>query len=182
MTTTRWLARSTCAVALACSAAMALAQPIAAPGTEGLKVVVGTDGEVVATYLGSTASYNNDLFLGATALFNNQSTPVGTTVNLGSFTAGTELVFRLQVNNSGDSFFSGPGTRNADGKPHARAQADYLVAGTTLVSFEDLYDGPFDFNDTSFSFSNTAAVPEPATLALLLAGGAALALRRRRTS
>jgi hypothetical protein len=58
--------------------------------------------------------------------------------------------------------------------------------GTTLVSFEDLYGDPEGingFNDLSFSFTNTAAaVPEPESLALLLAGlgGLAVGLRRRK--
>jgi len=43
------------------------------------------------------------------------------------------------------------------------------------VSFEDLYGGPFYYNDLSFSFSNTVGaatvpVPEPASWALMLAG------------
>jgi hypothetical protein len=62
-------------------------------------------------------------------------------------------------------------------------QANWLP-NTTLVSFEDLYNGPFDYNDLSFSFTNTSpvqqAVPEPATIGLLASGLATLVARRRR--
>jgi hypothetical protein len=52
------------------------------------------------------------------------------------------------------------------------------------VSFEDQYGGgDRDYNDTAFVFTNvtTAAVPEPASVALLLAGlGIVSVVSRRR--
>ena len=168
----------------------AFAQPIAAPGTEGLAVVAG-GGEVVAKYLGTTASYSNDLFLitddgiegNDIFLFNNQTSAWDSTVNLGSFSNGSELKFRLHVNNTNNDYFTGAASRNPDLSAHARVQQNWMP-GTTLVSFEDLYNGPFDFNDLSFSFTNTRTgnqVPEPASL--LLAGlglAGAFAARRRK--
>ena len=72
-----------------------------------------------------------------------------------------------------ECFYTGPASRNPDSHTHARVQADWLP-GTTLVSFEDLYTGPFNFNDLSFSFTNTTSgpvsVPEPNPLVLMLAG------------
>ncbi|MBL8501504.1 MAG: FxDxF family PEP-CTERM protein [Nitrosomonas sp.] len=161
----------------------AQAFPIAAPGTEGLKVFA-TGGEIKATYEGNSASFSNDLYLGSTFIFNNHATPVGTEVSLGFFAAGTELIFNLHVNNTGDDFFTGPGSRNLDGYEHARVESNWLP-GTTLVSFEDLSGGPFDYNDLSFSFTNTvAAVPEPETYAMLLAGLGLLGfmIRRKKVS
>ena len=147
----------------------AYAFPIAAPGTEGLKVIA-TGGEIIATYEGNSAAFSNDLYLDSTFIFNNHATPVGTSVSLGTFAAGTELLFRMHVNNTGYDFFTGPGSLNPDGYAHARVQSEWLP-NTTLVSFEDLFDGPFDYNDLSFSFTNTiGAVPEPETYAMLLGG------------
>jgi hypothetical protein len=173
--------------------------PIAAPGTEGYSVVVAGTDPIVATYEGNSASYSNDLYLerdsagnpgmdGNSAndlfIFNNHSSPVGSTVGLGSFTPGTELVFRLYVNNTGDNFLSGSASRNPDQNPHARVQDNWLPS-TTLVSFEDLFNGPFDYNDLSFSFSNTRGtsnVPEAMTSGLwlgLVVAGMGFVNRRR---
>ncbi len=167
-------------------AAPALAVPIASMDGEGLSIRA-TGGEVTATYQGSTASYRNHLFLnGDQFVFDNKSASVGDTVSLGSFDAGTELLFSIFVTNTNRDFFSGAAERNADGVAHARAENDWMEQGT-LVSFEDLFNGAFDYNDLSFSLTNTVAsdvapVPVPAA-APLLAGaiGGMFALRRRRS-
>lgn len=141
-------------------ATAASAFPIAAPGTEGLKVIVSQPGNVRATYRGNSATYSNDLYFGLsvsdanTFVFNNHSTPVGTTRDLGFFEAGTELVFRIHVRNTGRDFYTGPADRNPDNHTHARVQANWQP-NETLVSFEDLYGGAFNYNDLSFSFTNT---------------------------
>jgi hypothetical protein len=167
-------------------AVAANAFPIAAPGTEGLKVIANGNNHVIATYEGNSAAYSNDLLLNGVLIFNNHTTPVGTTADLGSFAVGTELVFSLFVHDTGNTYFTGPDARNPDGHAHARVQANW-APGTTLVSFEDLFNGPFDYNDLSFSFTNTTSsggtpVPEPNALLLMLLGlglvGVALRLRR----
>lgn len=177
------------AVTLSAGAVSASTFPIADAGTEGFSIVVANAGEVKATYLGNSASYSNNLYLlrGSAAplfIFNNHASAIGSIVSLGSFAAGTELIFQLEVTNTGESFFSGAASRNPDGQAHARVQSGWQPL-TTLVSFEDLYNGPFDFNDLSFSFTNTesvqpAPVPLPAGSLLLISGIGATAMLRRR--
>jgi hypothetical protein len=181
------------------SVAFAQGFPIAPPGTEGMRIVVQQTGEVTATYRGNSAWNDNTLYLALTAngtsgndgnlsndlrLFNNGgrygnapgATAIGTTISLGTFAAGTELLFRLntiawQNSNNVLDFYSGSAALNPDGRIHTRVQSEWRP-GTTLVSFEDLYNGPFNFNDMSFSFTNTMAapVPEESTLVLTMLG------------
>ncbi len=188
----------TAAMALLSSVA-AQAFPIAVAGSEGFVVISSGADPVIATYQGNSASYSNDLYVWNGTLnswsfiFNNHSSPVGSTADLGSFAVGTELQFKLHVNNTGYDYFTGPAVRNPDGHAHARVQSGWTSPDTTLVSFEDLFNGPFEYNDLSFSFTNTGSspevpppvnsVPEPETYALMLAGlalVASIASRRKR--
>lgn len=177
--------------------------PIAPLGTEGFAVVVASTDPIIATYEGNSATYSNDLYLALDGtgspgldgdssndlfIFNNHASAVGATASLGSFPLGTELIFRLYVNNTGYDYFSGAASRNPDGLPHARVQSDW-APGTTLVSFEDLYgtpEAPGGYNDLSFSFLNTRGVglPDSMTTSLglgLSCAGLWAAARRRRS-
>ena len=170
---------------------LALPAVSAAAPILGGSVVVATDGEVVAKFLGHSAAFSNDLYLDSPAnalgiIFNNLSTPVGTMTSLGLFTAGTELIFRIHVNDTGDDFFSGPGSRNPDDIPHAVVD-DAFSATEAFVGFEDLFDGgDKDYDDLKFSFTNVKGVPtpEPGTLLLVTSGLVGLLHRilRRRVS
>lgn len=146
----------------------------------GGSLFVANDGNVVVTYQGSTAGYHNQLQLDSPAnawgvLFDNQTSAVSDCVDLGFFTAGTELIFRLDVITTGESFYSGPASRNADNLPHVRID-DAFSATEVLVEFEDLFgtpEFPGGFNDLGFSATNliaAAPVPEPGTLAMFSAG------------
>lgn len=154
-------------------------RPACASIVVGGSLFVASDGDVIATYQGVSPGtvYSNDLYLDSPAnalgiLFNNKTSTVGDTVNLGTFTAGRELIFRLHVNDTGDDFFTGPGSRNPDGLPHARVN-DMFSPTETLVEFEDLFgtpEGDEGFNDLFFSFTNLtlepAPVPEPSMMAV----------------
>jgi hypothetical protein len=87
----------------------------------------------------------NDRFL-----FNNHESPVGSTIDLGSFPIGTKLTFRMVVKNTGRFYDTRPVQA---GISHARVQA-FWTNGETLISFEDLNHGPYDYNDLSFSLSH----------------------------
>lgn len=186
----RWSALFAVGAALL-AASVAQAVPVV-----GANIYVQSDGEVIATYRGNSASYSNDLYLHSPSgfpgiIFNNHASPIGSSVSLGFFTAGTELIFRLYVNNTGTSYYTGDASRNPDGSAHARVDTAYAT-NETLVEFEDLLNGPFAFNDLSFSFTNVGSAPPPPTnsvpdtastlslLGVVLAGLGCL--RRKRTA
>jgi len=168
--------------------------PMAAPIIGGY--VIADGGSVTATFLGQAAGYTSDLYLVINAndsqyVFTNHTTPVGSTANLGNFAAGQELEFFIYVRNTGNTFYTGPGSRNTDGVAHAVVDGDFAGGTATYVGFEDLLGGgDLDYDDLYFSFSNTSgsttpgnpAVPEPGTLALLGLGliGMTVVARRKR--
>jgi hypothetical protein len=108
-----------------------------------------------------------------TPLVNNQTTPVGTHVDLGSFVAGSELVFQVVNENTATTYYSGSDSfMNPDGDTHFDVQSS--SGGSTVVGVEDLdaaQGSDYDYNDVVYSFSGVSAgtpsVPETsATLTL----------------
>jgi hypothetical protein len=155
----------------------------------GANIYVEETGNVTATYLGHSAGYTNELYLylpgnGLGVIFNNHTTPVGTTFDLGNYTAGTELIFAIYVLNTFDMFYSGDASRNADGIAHAVVDTDYSPTAA-YVGFEDILGGgDFDYDDVRFSFTNvgTSEVPEPTPILLFAIGLIGLGLARRKQS
>jgi hypothetical protein len=166
-------------------AAAALAAATVAPQAHaGLgDLLFAAGGNIDIRFEGSDALFDSAVSVnGSPEIFPNHSTPIGTTVGLGSFVEGTPIDVVLHVLTTNSMFHTGGGALNIDGLPHALVtEGD----GRTFVSFEDLVGGgDRDFNDHMFSLSNVrtvAAIPEPSTYALLLAGlGVVGFLSRRR--
>lgn len=150
--------------------------------------LVAGGGNIVIRFEGSNASFQSLISVnGGAGIFPSATTPVGTTVDLGFFAAGTPLDIVLNVVTTGNQFRTGPGSGNPDLLPHAFVTYDFLEAGRTGVGFEDILGGgDNDFNDHTFSFTNIRsvnAIPEPETYALMLAGLGCVGwmARRRRT-
>jgi hypothetical protein len=143
-------------------------------------------GDITVRFEGSDALYSSVVSVnGSPEIFPNHTTPIGTTMDLGAFAAGTPIDVVLHVLTTGNFFHSGPGSLNIDGLPHALVTVG--SNGRTFVSFEDLVGGgDRDFNDHMFSLSNVqtvTAVPEPSVMALMAAGFGLLGFLgvRRRT-
>ena len=143
-------------VALACAvAAPAQAAPIVG------QTLIATGGDIVVTFVSNDAGYTSELYLDGPVgddvglLFNNWDTAVATSVNLGAFDPGTEMIFRLEVLNTGDVFYTGAGERNEDGLLHAAVDGG---VGHVTVGFEDLFGGgDLDYDDLVFSFTNVSS-------------------------
>ena len=141
------------------------------------KLFVATAGEVILTFLSKTAAYSNDLYLqGATnSILNNQTAVSGSQYSLGSFQAGSELIFSMLVNNTGFTYFTGEANTNPDSFIHAAY--DITSSQSLNIGFEDLYNGgDKDYDDLVFSLTNVSvapsvsAVPEPEIVSMFAVG------------
>ncbi len=163
--------------------------------------IFANGGTVTVEILPKSASFTDHLFLdpppgAGPALPIATNNDVGSIFNLGSFAAGTELVFGIKVEDTefsppGTTLFEyrmGPASRNPDGVIHETV--DFVDASTAIVSFEDKNTGTpgydNDLNDTIFKFVGVAPenpIPEPASMVLFGLGalGAGLLRGRKRS-
>ena len=97
-------------------------------------------GNVEVEILPSVAGFTSELSFvspGPTR-FIGTNRDVGTVVNLGSFPAGTELVFSIYVRETQRTFYSGPGSNNPDGLGHGDVTC---LNKKARIGFEDQYGG-----------------------------------------
>ena len=125
---------------------------------------------------------------------------VGDSVVLGSFTAGEEIVFRLTNVESarlgtpgvvGTQVFGGSASVNNQTPADYYTYIDFINPTTIAVYFEDAFAtsatdpdpvNTFLNNGYDVKFTLTLAIPEPATLGLMMSGLALVGLRPSRRS
>jgi len=188
---------------IAAAFALAIAAPVMAaplpydtPGVENTTqyaFVAAATGDVTAYFAGSDAGYTNVITLLVNGVdtgivgLNNHTSAYGQMLNFGAVKAGDSLVFKLiNLNENPVGPFYSDSALNAGGYNHIYSSAyagDSLIPKGIFVGFEDLPNGgDFDYNDERFVFVNVADVtdvPEPASIALLLAGVAGIAASRK---
>ncbi|KQC05701.1 MAG: hypothetical protein APR53_02030 [Methanoculleus sp. SDB] len=148
-------------------------------------LVLAQDSDVAVIFVSSNCGYTNPFRLDSpiSISMGDKSTNPGTTFSLGTFSAGTELIFAIESDDG--TFYTGPASRNSDNYIHADVTGSY---GNWLISWEDLKNGgDNDYNDIVFRAMATPVgtpVPEfpspavPMILAGLIGGCALFATRK----
>ena len=116
--------------------------------TPGDNLTVPYDSSLIVTFVMGDTAYNDQFGLWSPVkrlLGSAHGTRPGTVYNLGNYTQGTELIFYL-VNDPGNTWLSGPASRNPDGVAHAYIKP--ISDDTYNLGWEDLYGGgDRDYND-----------------------------------
>ncbi|GFZ90858.1 DUF4114 domain-containing protein [Okeania sp. KiyG1] len=116
--------------------------------------------DVTVSVLPSEAGFDSYLWLTSPhriPIASNRET--GKIVNLGAVSPGAELLFGLQVFDTGHWYYTGEASRNPDGIAHAKVT--YLSPGVARVGFEDIFGGgDWDFDDHTFIFSGINLAPK----------------------
>lgn len=158
-----------------------------APGAQALMVnsqnqfFTAEHEDVQVTFVSASAAYTDLLYLSnpnIQFLFHNHATAPGTTLDLGTFDANTELGFELAVSTTGKNFFTN-NALNADQLAHVKVTD--LGGGTWQIGWEDIYNGgDHDFNDLVVNVQGSI-VPEPSVMILVGLGlaGVGSTFRRR---
>jgi len=166
--------------------------PYPTPGVENPVLYTFTaaaDGDITAYFFGSGAGYTNELTMLVNGVgtgiqgLNNHTSAIGDSLVLGSVHAGDAIVFvMVNLSPGGIGPWYSDKSMNSDGTNHIYSTdyaGDLVVPAGTYVAFEDLdarAGTDFNYFDETFVFTNVAVstnVPEPGSLALLLAAGAA---------
>lgn len=187
------------AASLASTCALADTIPYPNPGTTNpttYSFIAPYAGNISAYFYSASASYDETIGLWVNGVSTgiiglpNHASSLGQELILGFAPAGATLVFTLQVQNTGDVFYSNP-AQNPDGFNHVYSTSfsgSPSVPGGTFVSFEDLYGGgDKDYNDIAFVFRDVGVVaevpaaPEISTWLMMLLGfaGVGFAAYRR---
>ena len=138
-------------------------------------------GTVTAYFMGSTAGYENTLGLLVNGVdtgingLNDHTSVVGDSLVF-NVTAGDVLTFYIKVTSPALTWYS-DASLNSDGVNHIYSTSfsgSSAVPAGTYIAFEDLQGGgDLNYFDETFAFTNvatTSTVPEPANMALLMAG------------
>lgn len=175
------------------SAFIAALLPLAAWGNAGSPITYAQNGQLVAELVSNGGTFDHTVapfdVLGTSAPFFAASaagnttvggfpvTPVGTAVSLGSYTAGTELYYELHNYVPGSPVvLNSVSTGTPSFLPVFGLQAATITySGGGLIAtiaFDELASGVGPYDDLTFTLtlSPLAAVPEPSTYALMLAG------------
>lgn len=112
-------------------------------------IVTDSSSPITVTFTYSDTSYSDELWMDAPEsyfFFSAWTAVTGTTFTLGPYPAETELIFAVQVLDTGMHWQSGPAERNSDGVVHGGVTFEGDC--TFSIGFEDLTGGgDLDYND-----------------------------------